>query len=447
MTSKKIGINGQFLRHPFTGIGQYTIQLLKEFSKMKTGGELSAAGIEFLVVLPDESCVETMNQEQITLPFHVLPEISWLPRSIQKHAWEQIQLPHFFQQEAFEKTGADMVWLPYPCPPWFTKPTYNTIVTVHDTIPWTMSEYRTGALSSLAHMMSRRAIHRLSMRSNNHIITVSKTSADEIADVCDVPRDWIHVIYNGVSEIFKTPADPKLVQEILQQYHLTRGEYFLYVGGYDSRKRVARLINSYREYAATIADSSTLPPLVLVGGKALDSALYQDFDAAAYAATHTASSLTKSQKPDIITLVRTGFLEESYLNALYEGCRAFLHFSQQEGFNIPLAQALVKHLPCAISDIPVHREIAGPSALYVNPDDTAATVSLWRTLTTSPSIPFQENLDYLDQFSWKTSAQEHMNLFTYDDTIPSRDCDQRGINSVSCDELDPITKLSPEEHA
>lgn len=411
VTPQKIGINGQFLRHPFTGIGQYTIQLLKEFSEMKTENKPSVRDIEFLVVVPDEACVQLMRDEQITLPTHVLPEIlsgnrnSFFatPRSsIQKHIWEQIQLPRYFQYEAFDQAGADSVWLPYPCATWFTTPHYRTIVTVHDTIPWTMGEYSTGLLSQLAHTMSRRAIHTVSTRSTDTIIAVSQTSADEIAHVCEIPRDLIHVIHNGVSEIFKTDADPQLMKHVLEQYHLTRGAYFLYVGGYDSRKRVSDLIASYRHYAETSPSSLPLPPLVLVGGKALDSALYSDFD--------TATLLTTSQKNDTITVVRTGFLEESHLNALYEGCRAFLHFSAQEGFNIPLAQALTKKVPCAVSDIPIHHEIAGQHALYINPDDAAATASLWRTLTTSPAAPFKE-ISESDRFSWKTSAREHLKIF------------------------------------
>ncbi len=405
VTPHHIGINGWFLQHPFTGIGQYTIQLLREFSKMKTENEPSVRDVEFLVVVPDDACVQLMRDEQITLPVHVLPEISWMPRSFQKHIWEQIQLPKFFTEQQMST-----VWLPYPCATWFTTPSYRTVVTVHDAIPWTMPQYRTGVLSSLAHAMSLRATHTLPNRTDNAIITVSETSAEDIVGVCEIPRERIQVIWNGVSDIFKTPADPQLVTQILQEYDLTRGNYFLYVGGYDARKRVAKLVESYQQYG----NGNEQAKLVLVGGKSYDTALYRDFDRAADAASNTTASLTASQKSDTISVVRTGFLEESHLNALYEGCRAFLHFSEQEGFNIPLAQALVKNLPCGVSDIPVHREIAGNRAIYTNPDDAVATASLWRTLCTltPPTVvPSQTSSAARDAFSWTTSAREHLRVF------------------------------------
>lgn len=374
ISTQSIGINGWFLQHPYTGIGQYTINLLKEFAKKDPN--VNPNPKRFLVIVPNQACVERMKQEGIDLPTEILPPLSWAPASIQKHWWEQVQLPG-----AFEKR-VQKVWLPYPCVTWLRKPTYATIVTVHDTIPWTEKEYQRGFLSTLAHAMSRGAVKRA-----NTIITVSETSAESIAQVCDVPRENIHVILNGVADVFFEHVDPR---EILQKYGLTQNNYFLYVGGYDVRKQVKKLVASY---------TTSGFPLVLVGGQAQEDDLYADF-------------LTSQTGDGTVKIITTGFVSDDVLNALYEGCRAFLHFSRAEGFNVPAVQALVKHRPCVLSDIPIHREIAGEFATYVDPDNSESTADVWRTLTTQPSqLSVSADEFPRDRYRWSRSADQHLNVF------------------------------------
>jgi glycosyltransferase involved in cell wall biosynthesis len=43
--------------------------------------------------------------------------------------------------------------------------------------------------------------------------------------------------------------------------------------------------------------------------------------------------------------------------------------SREEGFGIPVLEALVRRLPIVCSDLPPLREIAGDGALYIDPDD------------------------------------------------------------------------------
>lgn len=377
----KIGINGRFLQHPYTGIGQYTLQLLREFSRNE-----SRYDMEYLIVVPNQACLDLLQREKIDLKVVVVPEKTWLTKSMAKHWWEQVQVPH-----AFREHRVDLIWLPYPCVRWFGGRSVPTVVTVHDTIPWTREEYRPGVLSSLAHAMGRHSTARA-----NHIITVSKTSARDISRVCDVAEKNITIIENGVAEVFHRPVSPEYIAAVLRRFSLRERGFFLYVGGYDPRKRVDELIESYRKYGEMHAKRENRPcpyPLVLVG------------------------SLTARPTSSNVSIVTTGFLDDLDLAALYQSARGFVHLSAAEGFNIPLAQAMISHLPLLLSDTEIHREITGAGATYVQADDECAMMSGWDKLVRSDGANDAADADmrekFSERFSWKRSATAHLDVFTH----------------------------------
>lgn len=379
-----IGINGWFVQFPYTGIGQYTAELLREFSLVAGGvggaasksptddsstlsqdavsfkslpgqtqidmdGEkVNGGNVNFIVAVPDESLVARVQEITSRAP-HItcvcVRAIDWLPAGLRKHWWEQVQVPMFFARQKI-----DVAFFPYPAMPLvsaFRMLRFRTVVTIHDTIPWTDARYRRGILSTLAHMLQRRLAPRA-----DRVITVSRASATTIMEVCGVPAERITVIPNGVDAAFCEKPLDTVVARACAQFGVTRDGYFLYVGGYDVRKRVDLLVQSFLRYA------NPEQKLVLVGGAAHETALYAS--------------------PRII---KTGFIDDQTLAALYGGARAFVHFSQQEGFNIPLAQALSIGVPILVSDSDVHREVAHEHAWYTEPTDELSLMRGWQMIT------------------------------------------------------------------
>ena len=58
--------------------------------------------------------------------------------------------------------------------------------------------------------------------------------------------------------------------------------------------------------------------------------------------------------------------------------------SRFEGFGIALAEAMAVGLSCVVSDIPAHREVAGDTVIYFNPDDVASLRSKINLLLHDP---------------------------------------------------------------
>jgi glycosyltransferase involved in cell wall biosynthesis len=63
-----------------------------------------------------------------------------------------------------------------------------------------------------------------------------------------------------------------------------------------------------------------------------------------------------------------GATDETYRDAL-RGATALVSASRDEGFGIPLVEAMALGTPLVVSDIPVFREVGGDAAAYVDPDD------------------------------------------------------------------------------
>jgi len=65
-------------------------------------------------------------------------------------------------------------------------------------------------------------------------------------------------------------------------------------------------------------------------------------------------------------------VDDTVLAALYRSATAVVQFSLDEGFDYPVAEAMSFGAPLVLSDIAVHREVAGDCALYAPPGNVDA---------------------------------------------------------------------------
>ncbi|WP_309708486.1 glycosyltransferase family 1 protein [Pseudolysinimonas sp.] len=87
---------------------------------------------------------------------------------------------------------------------------------------------------------------------------------------------------------------------------------------------------------------------------------------------------------------------------LLEKAHALVHASLDEGFGIPLVEAMSVGTPIVVSDIPIFREIGGEAGVYADPRDPTAFASAVRTLN--------------DAAAWKkasTAARVQAQLFDW----------------------------------
>lgn len=337
---KKIVINGFFLTRPFSGIGTYTINLLSNISKFGTN-------FKYIVLLPEEINEEIKKSFPKEIKFIVVNYKKKLPLSIKKFIWEFFQLPKFCK-----KNNIDLLFSPYACAV-LSPQKFKIIATVHDAINWTDKRYTASIKSKISAFLSL-----YSLRFASCLITVSENSRKEIQKVSK-KLPFIHVVYNTIKKPDKINSDnisPKIKA-------LAKGKYFFYLGGYDFRKNLEKTIKAFEIFNKKAEYS------LILGGKSY----LENFDLNSENISHK-------------KIFTTGFLNEEEKAFLYQHCIGFVNFSESEGFNLPLLEAIAHKKNIAASNISVHHELFSDYPIfYANPHSLKSIVSSLENLTKNSS--------------------------------------------------------------
>jgi glycosyltransferase involved in cell wall biosynthesis len=368
----KIGINARFLTKPFTGIGQYTRNLIPVLAKIDAENEYFLFTPELVDInLPD-------NCHQIRVV-----EKEYSSESIKKAHWEQVLVP-----KEMERTGINLAHFLYPCNPRRKLP-MPTIVTVHDVIPWRLQAYRQHLRSKIYHLNAR-----LALKKSDHIITVSEFSKSEVIKYLKIKEKNISVI-----PLAPPSSDTNITFPDLN----LRRKFFLYVGGYDDRKNVPRLIQAYQKH---IAPTYAID-LILVGGKnkGLEELI-----------TDEHCDRVDGKYPLKIKgkVVFTDTLDQSELMCLYKQALALVHVSEYEGFNLAIVEALSAGIPIIASDIPVHHEVTSDNALFVNPLDINSIGNGMHRLINDHALQkelSEKGKQRAKDFSWEKTAEETLYVY------------------------------------
>ena len=105
-------------------------------------------------------------------------------------------------------------------------------------------------------------------------------------------------------------------------------------------------------------------------------------------------------------VIHDGTSEADYL-ALLETATALVTTSLDEGFGLPLVEAMSLGTPVVVSDIPIFREIGGEAALYAPATDPAAVATAIRALEDPAEWAARSTASRVQaaRFSWEHSAK------------------------------------------
>jgi glycosyltransferase involved in cell wall biosynthesis len=215
---------------------------------------------------------------------------------------------------------------------------------------------------------------------SSFIITVSETGKRRIEEVFNVPSKRIYVTPNPPKA--PLPISDKDAGQLVQEQGVTK-KYLLFLGTIEPRKNLLKLLEAY---ALLPVDVRHQYQLVIVGKV--------DWK---YAETKQKIDDMQSAGYEINYL---GYVDDQTRAALYKRASLFVFPPFYEGFGMPILEAMSYDTPCAISDIPVFKEVAGQAAAYFNPLDAQDMADTITAELTRPSVTKEARQQQLRHFSW-----------------------------------------------
>jgi len=109
--------------------------------------------------------------------------------------------------------------------------------------------------------------------------------------------------------------------------------------------------------------------------------------------------------PDGGIVFHDGASDDEYLSVL-RSATALATASYDEGFGIPLVEAMGVGTPVVVSDVPIFREIGGDAAEYFDPASPSAVAAAVRRLEARWDAASQASLAQAARFRWDESAEQ-----------------------------------------
>lgn len=247
--------------------------------------------------------------------------------------WKQFLLPF-----KARKSNADII-LSFD----FVNPVFpgkaKSYAVIHDAFFWQMPEN----YSRLWRKYFLKMIL-LGIKGNSKLITTSYFAQKAILQETPI-QNTPKVIYQ-CPKLYNGPGDAS----ILEKLDLRHMQYFFHLGSFDKRKNLPILVEAFYLF---LQDNPGDFKLVLGGERGLSKSL-DDFE-------QVKAKITKYGLEDRIKL--PGFISDAEAKSLYKSTMAYVFPSQNEGFGIPVIEAMHFQTAVIISDQEALMEVAGSAAL------------------------------------------------------------------------------------
>jgi glycosyltransferase involved in cell wall biosynthesis len=214
---------------------------------------------------------------------------------------------------------------------------------------------------------------------SDRIIAVSQFTARQAIDILGVEEARVRVVHHGV----RAPVSAAAV---------TRQKIILHVGAIQRRKNISRLVDAFER-----VDPGW--QLVLAGS-------------AGYGAQEIAARIGAARSRDRIRM--PGYVPPAELANWYAQAAIFAFPSLDEGFGMPVLEAMAAGTPVIASNRSAIPEVAGDAAWLVDPEDTDELADALVALTQDPERRAdlsRRGLARAAQFTWAEAVEKTWQVY------------------------------------
>lgn len=302
-------------------------------------------------------------------------QLEFLPRGIEYlHLNSPQSVKELFIAKKLNNNGARIVFSPMQIMgSWGRK--YKLVLTLHDLIYYRHRKPPQD-LSPLIKIIWR--LYHLSFVPQRLLLN----RADTIVTVSDTTKKLIHkhhltsrpveIVYNGVAGVSQ------------QSREIPKTRNLVYVGSFMPYKNVETLIRGVGlERRYTLHLLSKITP------------------------TRQSKLQRLADSVSASVIFHNGVSEDEYRNLL-DGAYAVVSASKDEGFGIPLVEAMARGIPVVVSNLEIFQEVAGPAGTYFNPESPEALVEALQSISNPTIWKTKSTACYqrASVFNWDKSAEK-----------------------------------------
>lgn len=244
---------------------------------------------------------------------------------------------------------------------------------------------------------------RWAIRQAHLVTTVSQSARQALVEQFGIRAETIRVIPDAADQTFRPLGDDPGTRRILAKYGLEATERFiLYVGGLSPHKNLTTLIDAY----ARLRHDNGYGDVRLVLAGDIEGDVFFSNYRGLRDRVHGSGLASR--------VIFTGFVSDPELVHFYNAAQALVLPSFDEGFGLPVLEAMACGTPVVASRIPALVGLADKAGLYFEPHaaeelarrlgEVLSDAMLRRTLG-------REGLARAQLFSWERSAEAALAAF------------------------------------
>lgn len=248
----------------------------------------------------------------------------------------------------------------------------RSVCTFHDLFVMT-GDYSTPEFRERFTVQAQEAAERADV-----IITVSAFTAAQVESLLGVDRGRLRVVHHGI----RTLPAPNLPREPI----------VLHVGAIQRRKNIKRLVEAFEALPAPWR-------LVLAGS-------------AGYAAEDALARIEASAARGRIEI--TGYVTPEQLASLYARASILAFPSLDEGFGMPVLEAMAQGVPVVASNRSALPEVCGDAAVLVDPFSVAEIAGALEVVARDPEARrslIERGRARVSQFTWQKAVDETWKVY------------------------------------
>ncbi|MBU1000204.1 glycosyltransferase family 4 protein [Patescibacteria group bacterium] len=303
--------------------------------------------------------------------------------------FEQIKLPGLIKS-----LNPDLVHFPH-----FNVPVCyrgKFVVTIHDLIHQRFRMKRATTLNPLFYQVKQfgyTKVFKNAARKSDKILVPSNYVKDLLQDRWEVEGKKVVITHEAVDDkifLIKNAITKKEIDKAIKKFSI-KLPFIFYVGNAHPHKNVEGLIRAFKDLEKKHPDLS----LVLSGSD------------------HYFWRRLKEKYPGQ-NIIYTGYISDKELVALYKRATAFIMPSLEEGFGIPILEAMACGTLVVSSNKGSLIEVGGDAAFYFDPtnpgDMTAKVLQILDDKKLRQKL-IEKGLKRCKEFSWKRLAQQTLETY------------------------------------